>query len=259
MRRVTVSAALIGALSAAGTALAAGDGILIVHVISSGNEAITHRAHIERTRVRSERVGQGGEKETVVFDRTAQILRVMDDGAKTYSEVRGADSDRVGGHMAEALADLRRQLQTASPADRPRVEAMISALTGPPLDYTRTGGDKVGKWACDKYVVALKGRTIAEVCIAEPAALGCTPQDLEIVKPFAEFYSKVTKGGAEFLFNVGLTGPPGSAGIAVSVIGLAGGAAQSKTILTGATRETFPDSLFAVPAGYAKRDFPGMR
>jgi hypothetical protein len=259
MRRITVSAALIGVLSAAGTAARAGDGILIAHVITSGHETVMHRAQIERTRMRSELVGQRGEKETVLFDRTAQIMRVMDDGAKTYSEVRGADSDRVGGHMAEAMADLRRQLQTASPAERPRIEAMISALTGPPLEYAKVGADKVGKWACDKYVVARKGQKIAEVCITEPAALGFTAQDLEIVKPFVEFYSKVTKGGAELLFNVGLTGPPGSAGIVVSVISFAGGAAQSKTILTDATRETFSDSLFAVPTGYAKRDLPGMR
>jgi len=68
----------------------------------------------------------------------------------------------------------------------------------------------------------------------------------------------VIKGGEALLFNVGLTGPPGSLGIVVSLIG-PGGAAQGKTMLTVAARETFQDSLFAVPAGYARRDFPGMR
>ena len=234
MRRITAFAALIGVLSAAGTALAAGDGILIVHAITSGNETLTHRARIERTRVRSEVVGPGA-NEAVVFDRTAQVMRVIDYQTRTYSEISVADSDRVGGHMAGA------------------------GLTDPPLEYTRGGADKAGQWACDKYVVARKGQKIGEVCIAEPAALGFTPKDLEIVKPFVEFYSKVTKGGAALLFNVGLTGPPDSAGIAVSLIGAAGGGAPSKTMLTGATRETFPDSLFAVPAGFAKRAFPGMR
>src|SRR5258708_4261350 len=108
MRRITVFAALIGVLGAAGPAGAAGDGILIVHVITSGRETVTHRALIERTRIRTEMI-QDDQKETVVFDRTAQILRVMDDGAKTYSELKVADADRVGGHMAEALRDLQRQ------------------------------------------------------------------------------------------------------------------------------------------------------
>jgi hypothetical protein len=160
--------------------------------------------------------------------------------------------------MAAALADLRRELKTAPPAERPRIEAMISGLMGPPLEYIRLGADRVGKWACEKYSVARKGEKIAYVWVAEPAAMGFTAQDLEMLKPFAEFYSQVTKGGEALLFNVGLIGPPGSLGIAVSLIGAAG-AAQGKTMLTVATRETFQDSLFEVPAGYARRDFPGMR
>src|SRR5258708_16988667 len=120
MARIAVSAALSGGLSAAGTATSAGgDGILITHTITSRGETVTHRAQIERTRMRSELADQGGESDTVVFDRAAQIIRVVDDQAKTYAEIRSADADRVGGHMAAALADLRRQLQTALPAHRP--------------------------------------------------------------------------------------------------------------------------------------------
>jgi len=69
----------------------------------------------------------------------------------------------------------------------------------------------------------------------------------------------VTKGGAALLFNVGLTGPPASAGIAIRVIGFGSGTAQMNSVLTDATRQGFPEALFSVPGGYARRDFPGLR
>jgi hypothetical protein len=88
MWRAGVSAAVVVVLSTGGPASAAGGGILITHTITSGRETATHRAHIERTRIRSELMGQSGDSETVVFDRSAQIIRIVDDRAKTYSEIR---------------------------------------------------------------------------------------------------------------------------------------------------------------------------
>ena len=258
MWRAGVSAAVVLVLSTGKAGTVAGDGILITHTITSGRETATHRALIERTRIRSELIDQGGNSQTVVFDRSAQILRIVDGQAKTYSELRTADADRVGGHMAAALADLQRELKTAPPGERPKFEAMIAALADPPIEYAKAGADRVGRWACDKYVATRKSEKVGEVCIAEPATLGFTVDDLAILKPFVEFYSKVTKGGAALLFNVGLNPPPASAGIVVRVIG-AGGAAQMNTVLIDATRRSFPEALFAIPDGYAKRDFPGLR
>jgi hypothetical protein len=37
-----------------------------------------------------------------------------------------------------------------------------------------------------------------------------------------------------------------------------GGKETSVVELTDASRQAFPDSLFAVPAGFQKREFPGM-
>jgi hypothetical protein len=86
---------------------------------------------------------------------------------------------------------------------------MIRSMTAPPLQYEKAGVDTAGRWPCEKHVVKLKGEKIADACIAEPAALGVSAQDLEIIKPFTEFLSQVMKGGAELLFNVGLAVPPG--------------------------------------------------
>src|SRR3954463_8475289 len=124
---LTAAAAAGGVLLAAGSALAA-DAILIPHVVTSGRDTLTHRAQIERSRIRTELAG-AGERRTMVFDRAADWLRVTDDEAKTYSEIQRAEIDGVGGHMAAALRDLQRQAQTATPEERARLDRMIREMT----------------------------------------------------------------------------------------------------------------------------------
>ena len=62
------------------------------------------------------------------------------------------------------------------------------------------------------------------------------------------------KGGSQLLFNVGLTWPPDSSGIVVRIV-----AGPMRTDLTTATRRTFSNALFAVPAGYRKVPYPELR
>ena len=249
---ITIEEAAASLLS--GAPASAGDGVLITHTITSGRETGTHRALIEAARIRTEFATSDGERQSMVYDHAAGILRVIDDAAKTYSEIKSTEIDRVGGHMAFAFRDLQRQAQTAPPEERARIEEMIKAVEGPPLDYVKGGPDTVGAWACDTYVVSLKGQKLADTCVAQATAFGLTRQDLEIIKRFQEFLSKVMKGGSELLFNVGLTPLPGSSGI---VLRLVGGA--TRTDLTAATRQTFSDALFAVPTGYRKVPYPELR
>src|SRR4051812_49632727 len=104
---LTAAAAAAGVLLlTAGSALAA-EGILITHVVTSGRDTVTHRAQIERSRMRTELVGDG-ERQSIVFDRAADLLRVTNDEAKTYSEIQRAEIGRIGGHMAAALRDVQR-------------------------------------------------------------------------------------------------------------------------------------------------------
>ncbi|HMD35363.1 MAG TPA: hypothetical protein VKH42_10360 [Vicinamibacterales bacterium] len=248
---ITIAAAAVLVSSAP---VSAGDGVLITHTTTSGRETMTHRALIEATRIRTEMTSNDGDRQTMVYDHAAGILRVMDDAAKTYSEITSSETDRVGGHMADAFRDLQRQAQKATPEERAQIEAMIKSLMGPELDYAKGGSDTVGAWACDTYVISLKGQKIADTCVAEPAAFGLARKDLEIIKPFEEFLSQVMKGGSQLLFNVGLTPPPGSSGIVVRIV-----AGPAKTELTTATRQKFADALFAVPVGYRKVPYPGLR
>jgi hypothetical protein len=252
------------AISMAGAPARAADGILIAQKITSGGNTTTHQSQIEKTRMRSEIAGQNGRRQTIIFDAGAQVLRIIDDQAKTYSEMTKADIDRMSTQMSAAMAQMQQQMQNLPPEQRARLEAMmqggrgmIGAVAGPPPEYKKVGTDTVGKWTCDRYEGTKNGEKSSELCTVAPTALGFSMGDFEITKQFAEFFSRLMPQGVEALFRIGSSGPTGFSGIPVRAISYKGGAPQTVTEMTEASRQNFPDALFAVPAGYQKRDFPG--
>jgi hypothetical protein len=139
--------------------------------------------------MRTEVTGPNGRKNIVIYDGGAQVMRIIDEGAKTYSEMTKADVDRLATQMSGAMAQMQVQMQ------------------------------------------------------------------------FAEFFSRLMPQGMDRLFSVGASGPAGFSGIPVRSVNYdydTSGKETSVVELTDASRQAFPDSLFAVPAGFQKREFPGM-
>ena len=64
---------------------------------------------------------------------------------------------------------------------------------------------------------------------------------------------------AEGLFTIGssTSTPNAFSGLPVRVVSFRDGTAQTVSEVTEASRQNFPDTLFQVPAGYQKREFPG--
>jgi hypothetical protein len=259
-------AIVTAAVGLAGAPAYAADGILIAQKITSGGNTTTTQTQIEKTRMRTEMTGPNGRKNIVVFDGGEQVMRMIDEAAKTYSEMTKADVERVATQMSGAMAQMQAQMQNLPPEQRARIEAMmqgagrgIAGAAAVRPEYKKSGGtDKVGRWTCDKYVGTKNGEKASEICTVDPAAVGFTMSDFEITKQFAEFFSKLMPQGMDRLFTVGASGPAGFSGIPVRSVNYdASGKETSSTEMTEASRQSFPDSLFAVPAGFQKRDFPG--
>jgi hypothetical protein len=258
-----VSAALVLTAAAAGAA----DGILIAQKTTTSSGAVaTSQIQIERTRMRAEMNGPTGRTQTVIFDGDAQVMRMIDDAAKTYSEMNKADVDRLGGQMSGAMAQMQEQMKNMPPEARARVEEMMkgrgmaAATAGAaPIDYKKVGTDKVGKWTCDKYEGTRNGEKVSEMCTVAPTALGFTPADFEVTKQMAEFFAKLMPQGAEQMFRIGANTPNGFAGLPVRATNFRNGAVDSVLEVTDVGRQNFPDSIFAVPAGYQKREMMGGR
>jgi len=258
-------AALGAAMMLSAAATEAADGILIAQKMTSANGTVTtHQIEIEKTRMRAESDAAGGRKTTIVFDATAQVMRTIDDEAKTYTEMNKADMDRMSAQMSGAMAQLQEQMKNMPPETRKRMEAAMQgrgAAPGatPATEYKKVGTDKVGKWNCDKYEGTRNGEKVSELCTVPPATLGFTPADFEITGQMAEFFSKLVPQGGDQMFRIGSPAANGFAGLPVRTMTFRNGALSLTSEITDASRQTFPDSIFAVPAGYTKRDMMGGR
>jgi hypothetical protein len=92
-----------------------------------------------------------------------------------------------------------------------------------------------------------------------PATLGFTPGDFEVTRQMAEFFAKLVPQGGDQLFKIGSPAANGFSGLPVRTVTFRNGAPSFTSEITDASRQNFPDSIFAVPAGYTKRDLMGGR
>lgn len=265
MKPAHTLAAAAAALALAAAPVAAADGVLIAQKMTNGDKVITHQTQIEKTRMRSE-TDQNGRKMIMVFDGAAGVLRTIDEQNKTYTEMTRADVERMSTQMQGAMEQMRAQLDKLPPEQRARVEAMmqggrgmVGAMVGPPPEYTKVGTDTVGKWRCDKYEGTKNGEKSSEICTVEPSAFGLSAADFEVAKQLAEFFSKMMPPGMETMFRVGTAGPKGFSGLPVRTVSFKNGTPSSTMEVTDVSRQNFPDALFTVPAGFTKREMPGMR
>lgn len=264
MKLATTLAAASAAIVLAGAPAFAADGILIAQKVTSGSGTTTSQVHIAKDKMRAETIGQSGRKQVVIFDGAAQVMRILDDEAKTYQEITKADIDRISAQMSGAIAQMQEQMKNLPPEQRARMEAMMQGrgmgMAAPtPTVYKKVGTDKVGKWTCDKYEGTRNGEKTTEVCTVQPGAAGFTPADFEVTTQLAEFFSKIVPQASERMFRLGSAGPNGYSGIPVRTVTFSGGAPQVTAEVTDASRQSFSDAVFAVPVGYQKRDFMGGR
>jgi hypothetical protein len=257
------SIAVAAWLALVGPAIAqAADGILITQQVTSGGSPIKTQMQIEPTRMRTDVSDPNGMAQTVIFDATKQVLYVVDAGRKTYMEMTKADAERMAAQMQGAMAQMQAQLEKLPPAQRAQMEGLMKgrgmAAPAPKIQYTRTGSDKAGRWACDKYDMTQDGQKIGEICTVAPTALGFALSDFDVTRQLAQFFSAMMPQMASQVPSIGSTDQGGYAGFPVkSVVTLGGRTVTSEVV--EANRQTFADSLFTVPAGFAKQDMMGGR
>jgi len=244
--------------------LLAADGILIVEKTTARGATVTNQIQIEKNRMRAEAAGPNGGKQVVVFDGTAQVMRMIDIEKKTYTEMTKAEIDQLGGQMNAAMAKMQEQMKNMPPEQRAMVEGMMKGRGGagmgapaaPKTEYRRAGTDTVGKWTCDKYEGFQDGKKVSEVCTVDPKALGFSLADFDVTRQMATFFQKLMPQNADQMFRIGNLEEQGFSGVPVRRI-TSFGPQQTVVELSEVSRQTFADALFAVPEGFKKQEGMG--
>jgi hypothetical protein len=243
--------------------LQAADGVLLVQKTSSGTAAPqTHQIQIEKDRMRTEIAGPAT-RQAVVFDGTKQTMYMINLDRKTYSEITKADVDRFAAQAQDMMAKMQGQMAAMPPEARAQMEAMMKGrgmgmAAAAKTEYRKSGTDKAGKWTCDKYDGYRSGEKVSEICTVDPSVLGFSAADFAVTEQFMEFFGKLIPQGADQTFTLGRTAAQGFSGLPVKSTLTVGGRTTTTEIVE-ASRQTFGEAVFAVPAGFQKEPFMGGR
>ena len=252
--------AFAGALCLLAGAAQAADGILIVQQTTvSGGAPQTHRVQMDARRMRAETTGST----VVVFDGTKQVMMLIDDGKKSYSEITKAEVEAIGAQVSGMMEQVQKQMQSLPPEQRAQMEAMMKGrgagmpgMTVAKTQYRKTGTGTVGKWTCDKYEGYQGDKKVSEICTVDPKVLGFTEADFAVSKEMMAFFKQIMPAGAAEMFSLG-SAEQGFSGVPVRTTTTS--TPPTTTEVTEVGRQSFPDSVFQAPAGYAKTDFMGGR
>jgi hypothetical protein len=252
--------------------VSAADGVLVVMKMTSGaNPPQTNQIQLEQKRVRMSIADATGGTAGMMFDANRQVMTIIDDTRKTYSELTKADLDAIAAQLSGAMAQMQDMMKNMPPEQRAQMEAMmkkagrgtVASPTSPKVEYKKTGTATVGKWTCDKYEGYTSGQKTHEVCTVDPKVLGFTAADFEVTREMANFFKQFQQllpGGAtrDQPFVLGTPESQGFSGIPVRSVHTANGN-EVVSELTDVRRQAFTDATFQVPAGYQKNDLLGGR
>lgn len=249
---VLKSAFLLLTFSAAASAQ---NGVLLVQKTSTGGGQMTNQVQITKNRMRAEMADGSGSQQAVIFDGERQVMVVINAGRKSYSEITKADVDRFATQMQDMMAKV-------PPEMRAQVEAMMKgrgmgAGTPAKTEYRKAGTDKTAKWTCDKYDGYQNGQKTSEICTVDPGVLGLSVADFAVTQQFVEFFDKLMPLAAGQIFSLGQVQTQGFSGLPVKSSSTFGGRTTTSEV-TDVSRQTFPESMFAAPAGFQKETFPAL-
>ena len=170
--------------------------------------------------------------------------------------------ERVGAQVQAAMQMMDAQMAQMPPAQRAQMEAMMRGRGMPSMaaatkpEYRKGGTSKAGRWTCDVYEAYANGEKTGEVCTVGAAAIGFGAADFDIANQLAGFFAKMLPQAGAQIQGFGTADKQGYVGFPVKSVMTVNGQ-QVTSELLDATKQNFPDTLFTVPAGYAKRDLLG--
>jgi len=178
-------------------------------------------------------------------------------------EKTGEMMDQVGQMQQQLMAQLQESLKEIPEEQREQMMKMMSGsgqilpgLPEEPVRYEPRGGsDSIGGFEC-KWVDAYQGeRKVRELCLADPSAIGMPTGDKETLMAMQSSMTGMLKR----LGNAGMFQDNMPDGFPVQVRHFgSNGEVTSEQQVQAVSHDELDASLFEVPAGYQKQEFPSL-
>jgi len=253
-RRFTLLAVTTASLLAGGRARA---GVTLVMQRGANTQSVLY---VDGDKMRMENPGEGtGQRATtVIVDAAGKRMLMVDEAAKTYTEITEADMKRFGAQLEARRAEMEERMKSMPPEQRKRIEDMMGGKTAKPreLKFERMGDKKtINGFSCEMYRVLEDAAPKEEDCVAPWNASLLQRSDFEGLRKFAEDMAKssgtMSAGGGRQMFEQFDKYP----GFPVTRRPLEAGHGEEEQ-LKSVKRGSIPAGKFAVPAGFSKKPLP---
>ena len=219
-----------------------------VTVVMQRGAAATSTLYIEGDKMRAENPGATNRPTIVIIDAAGKRFFMINEAEKTYFVMTEAD-------MKARRAEMDERVKSLPPEQRKRIEQMMGGAPGeksPELKFERTGEKKtINGFACDVYHV-LEGSTPKEEdCLASWSAKILQRSDFAGLRKFAEDMAKDVGVAGRQMFQQFDKYP----GFPVLRHPLEPGQHEDEE-LKSVKRGSIPAEMFAVPAGFTKKESP---
>ena len=250
-------------IAAAAPGASAADGILIHEQTTTGGKTETHQIQIDQHRMRADTTTGAGEKQAIVFDGTKKVMLIINYDKKTYTETTQDEVNRMSGQVSDAMAKMQEQMKNLPPEQRARVEAMMAGRGG--MAGAAGGG------AVKTEYQENRRRSRRQVELRQVRRFARRREDdraLHRRAADARLHGRRLRGDErspgvlrqarakerrQSVWNR-LAADQGFSGVPVRRVTFGPGASTSE--LLDVTRQTIPDSAFAVPDGFQKQASP---
>jgi hypothetical protein len=262
MRTLAVAIALVLAATSASA-----QGVVMVMRQVSGAQTTNSQVQMDRTHVRTD-IQVNGESNAVVFDATADVVRMINLSKKSYIEMSRADLQQMQQQLTGVMAKMEAQLKNLPPEQRKMFEDMMKGRGGlpggaaappapPRITYKAAGNDKVGQWACTKYDGYNGAEKVSELCTVQPGAIGLSEADFAPMKQMAELMKTMVPDAAEQFAVNATVAEQGFAGVPIRQVSFRNGKPANSSELLEVRREAIPASVWEVPAGFTRQQMGG--
>lgn len=248
-RPVSVSTLALAALLAAPAARA---GFVIVgehKYLDKSAAPFTYTLKVDKDKVRIESTNTPGSY--YIYRGDKGLFWMVEGKEKTYTEMTKAQIDGMAAQMEAAMKKMKEQLAQLPPEQREMIEknmkGMMPGAQSAPV-YRKLGTDKAGAWSCDKYESSLDGVKRAELCVANPKAIGIPAGDYNGFRDLLKPYEKLVRDMVAFLPPAELEGVP------VKSVFFRDGKANEESQVKSIKSENLAAATFDLPAGLTKRE-----
>jgi Domain of unknown function (DUF4412) len=218
-----------------------------VTVVMQRGASTISTLYIDGDKMRAENPGAANRAAVVIIDAAGKKFLMVNDADKSYFEMTEAG-------MKARRAEMDEKMKSLPPEQRQRIEQMLGKPGDKPpeLKFEKTGVKKtVNGFSCEVYRVLEGAMPKEEDCLAPWGAGILQRSDFAGLRKFAEDMAKSMGATGRQMFEQFDKYP----GFPVTRHPLEPGKGEDEQ-LKSVKRGSIPASMFAVPAGFTKRDSP---